>query len=87
MPITEGPERGHRLHCEHIDRSTSVAAAGRRARRTSDATDLPESVRAHQKRLQNSDGGARVNPFEYFFGADMGMASAHRGRQRPTHTM
>lgn len=50
--------------CEHIDTSTS--ASGRRAPRTSDETDLPESARAHQT-LRNSDGGARVNPFEYFF--------------------
>ncbi|CAH2050145.1 unnamed protein product, partial [Iphiclides podalirius] len=34
------------------------SGGGRRAPRTSDATDLPESARAHQKSSQNSDGGA-----------------------------
>lgn len=45
----------------------------RRAPRTSDATDLPESARAHQT-LQNSDGDARawIN-LNIIFGANMKM--------------
>lgn len=46
----QGPDRGRRH--EPIDTLSGGA-------RTSDATDLPESTRAHQT-LRNSDGDARA---------------------------
>lgn len=51
--------------CEHID--TSTAAAGRRAPRTSDATDLPESARAHQTRCKiRTEARARESIWIFF---------------------
>jgi hypothetical protein len=57
MVTIEGPDRGQR-HYASI--STHRQRRQRRAPRTSDETDLPESARAHQTRLQNSDGLARA---------------------------
>lgn len=69
--------------CEHID--TSTEAAGRRAPRTSDATDLPESTRAHQKRCKiRTEARARESIWIFF-------RCRHENNYRPSwasvHTM
>lgn len=79
MPIIEGPERGHRLHLS-ISTDRQVAAGWRA--RSLPTRRICRNRRGRIKRAcKISDGGARVNRFEYFFGADMGMATVHYGHR------
>lgn len=81
MSIIEGPDRGQRLHV-----SISIHRQRRQggARHALPTRRICRNRRGRIKRVAKfGRRRARVNQFEYFFGADMGMATSRHGH----HTM
>lgn len=77
MVIIEGPDRGQRLHVS-ISRHRQRRQGG--ARHALPTRRICRNRRGPIKRAAKfGRRRARVNRFEYFLGADMGMATARNG--------
>lgn len=77
MSIIEGPDRGQRLH---VSISTHRQRRQGGARHALPTRRICRNRRGRIKRAAKfGRRRARVNQFEYFFGADMGMATSRHG--------